>query len=201
MLEHLFGSRTRVKLMGLFLRHPDEPLFVREITRRIGTQINAVRRELANLVRLGLLTEAVVSAKEPAGRKAPGLKRRYYKVNRSFVLLPEVTALIIKARVLLERQLDQEILKLGDVRYLSLMGMFLGMPAPLDLFIVGHVNDELLKKLLQSTEADLGFEINFSLMTPEEYKERKDIGDKFLQSVMQAQQHEVVNRLHERLAE
>jgi predicted transcriptional regulator len=53
MLEQLFGSRTRVKLLGLFLRYPRDPMFVRELTRKIDTQINGVRRELANLLKVG----------------------------------------------------------------------------------------------------------------------------------------------------
>jgi predicted transcriptional regulator len=92
MLEHLFGSKTRVKLLSLFLRHPDEAIFVRELTRRVGTQINAVRRELANLVRFGLIREVVEEGVSEEGVKRPGLKRKYYKVNKSFSLLPEITS-------------------------------------------------------------------------------------------------------------
>ena len=52
MLEQLFGSRTRTKLLYLFLEHPEEAFFVREITRQIKERINSVRRELDNLEKL-----------------------------------------------------------------------------------------------------------------------------------------------------
>ena len=48
MYDQLFGSKTRVKLLALFLTHPNESFYVREITRRLGEQINSIRRELAS---------------------------------------------------------------------------------------------------------------------------------------------------------
>src|SRR6476646_6024673 len=55
MVEQLFGSKTRVKLLSLFFNNPGRPFYVREITRKIDEQINSVRRELANLLSVGLV--------------------------------------------------------------------------------------------------------------------------------------------------
>ena len=200
MLEHLFGSKTRVKLLSLFLRHPDEAIFVRELTRRVGTQINAVRREIANLVRFGLLVEVVEEAPVEEGRKRAGLKRKYYQVDKNFSLLPEVTALIIKAQLMLEQQLDQHLLKLGDVRYLAFMGLFLGKTnAPVDIFLIGErIDKKAMDKLLAHTEAELGVEIRYSLMTTEEFRYRKDITDRFLYAILEAPKNIIVDKLAER---
>lgn len=202
MLEHLFGSRTRVKLLSLFLRHPKEPLFVREITRRVETQINAVRRELANLVRFGLISEITVKD-DPKDdkKKQPGLKKKYYQVNDSFVLLSELTALMVKAQVLLERRLDREITQMGDIRYLAFLGLFLGKTAsaPVDLFIVGRVEKSTLEKFMKKIEDELGFDLNFSYMTLDEYQYRKDITDRFLHSILEAPKNVIIDRLSERV--
>jgi len=56
MIEQLFGSKTRVKLLKLFFSNPNRSFYVREITRIVDEQINSVRRELANLLSLGLIT-------------------------------------------------------------------------------------------------------------------------------------------------
>ena len=63
MLEQLFGSKTRTKLMKLFLLNPEQIYFIRELTRVIDTQINSVRRELDNLEHCGLIR--VVPASDP----------------------------------------------------------------------------------------------------------------------------------------
>lgn len=207
MLEHLFGSKTRVKLLRLFLRNPSEPIFVRELTRRVETQINAVRRELMNLVKLGLVIEAVVE--EPAvtgGKKRPGLKRKYYQLNANFPLLSEISSLILKAQVLLDRRLDKEIAALGDVRYLAFMGAFIqggattgSSAAPaIDLFLVGHVDADAFKTLMTEVEAVFGSELNFSILALDEFRYRKDLGDRFLHSILEAPKKVLIDRLHER---
>ena len=55
MIDSLFGSKTRVKLLNLFLNNLDQSFYVREITRLIDEQINSVRRELANMVSVGVV--------------------------------------------------------------------------------------------------------------------------------------------------
>ena len=206
MLEQLFGSRTRVKLLSLVLRYPHDAMFVRELTRKIDTQINAVRRELQNLLKLGLIIEVdsneEADPEELGTKKTFGVKRRYYMTNPDFPLLPEMTSLIIKAQLMLEKHLDQEIQEYGDVRYLAFLGMFIGKPkAPVDIFIVANGFDaDRLRETLQGMEHDLGTEINFSVMTPEEYAYRKEMTDKFLYAILEAPKNVVVDTLHSRQA-
>lgn len=198
MLEHLFGSRTRVKLLHLFLHRPDDVFFVRELTRRIDTQINAVRREIQNLEKVGLIVQGE-ALEGDADEKRPGLKRKYYKANKNFPLFQEVRAMLLKAHVFLERKLDTEIVKLGDVRYLAFLGAFMGMRnQPVDVFIVGTVDDKKLSKLMEEVGEELEFEINYTCLTPQEFKYRKEIADRFVNGVMIAQKNIVVNRLDEK---
>ncbi|MBI5619863.1 transcriptional regulator, partial [Candidatus Gottesmanbacteria bacterium] len=49
MLEDLIISRVRVKILTLFLSHPGVIFHVRDIVRKIGEEINAVRRELSHM--------------------------------------------------------------------------------------------------------------------------------------------------------
>ncbi len=206
MLEQLFGSRTRVKLLSLFLRYPHDPMFVRELTRKVDTQINAVRRELANMLKLGLITEIESNEEadpEEAGtKKTFGVKRKYYMANPNFPLLPELTSLIVKSQLMLEKHLDDEIQTFGDVRYLAFLGMFIGKPkAPVDIFIVADVFDVAkLRTVVKEMEHDMGTEINFSLMGTEEFRYRKEMTDKFLYAILEAPKNVIVDKLNERNA-
>jgi len=83
-LERLFTSRTRVKLLELFLLHPEREVHVREICRITGLNINAVRRELANLEELGLLRSRRVG------------NARFYTVNILFPVYWELTRILVK---------------------------------------------------------------------------------------------------------
>jgi len=158
-------------------------------------QINAVRREIQNLINLGLLLEEPES-RTNAAKKTPGLKRKYYRVNPQFPLFQELRTLLFKAQIFIDCQLDKELLRLGDVRYLAFLGAFLGLrQQSVDLFIVGDIAQSKLKKIIADTGSELGFDINYTCMTPQEYAYRKEVADRFLHAILQAPKHVVINNL------
>jgi len=55
MLGQLFGSNARVKILKLFLLHPEKKYYIRQLSRDLKLQVNSVRRELENLEKFGLL--------------------------------------------------------------------------------------------------------------------------------------------------
>ncbi|MFA4954233.1 MAG: hypothetical protein WC641_02900 [Patescibacteria group bacterium] len=194
MLEHLFGSKTRLKLLMLFLQSPEEAFYVRELTRRIDTQINAVRREIQNLLRIGLIMEGIASVDSEL--KRPGLKRKYYTANNGFPLMPEVKALLLKAYALMEMHVDEQIMKLGDIKYLAFLGVFTGQKGqPVDVFIVGNVDRSKLTEIMQKLEKAMDSEINYSVMTPQEYAYRKEMADRFLDGILRSPKTIAVNNL------
>ena len=80
-LETLFSSSARVRLLGLFLMTPDRPFYQREIERETGQPIRAVQREVERLEAVGLLL-----------RSSEG-NRVFYRLNPGFPLLAELSAL------------------------------------------------------------------------------------------------------------
>lgn len=189
MLEHLFGSKTRVKLLTIFVHHPDTAYFVRELTRMTHLQINAVRRELQNLEDLQLIVPHSES-------NAAHPDKKHYRVNIEHIIYPELRALLMKAELLVEHDLAQKIIQAGTIHYLALTGMFVGeTDAATDMLIVGSVGKEKLGKLIQKFERELNREINFTVMTPAEYKYRKDMTDRFLYSILERKKLVVVDQL------
>ena len=180
--------------MSLFLNHPEQAYFIRELTRIIDTQINAVRREIDNLIKIGMIIETDEGGDDDA--KRPGLKRKYYIVNKQFPLLNEIQSLMSKSHFLMERRLDSEIIENGDVKYLAFLGSFIGKEGPVDLFIVGEIEKEKLAQVVQKAEQHLGFVVNFTCMSEQEYVYRKDIADRFLLSVFNAPKHVAIDKLN-----
>lgn len=174
MLEKLFGSRTRVKLLRLFFLNVENEFFVREITRKVGERINSVRRELKNLEDLDLIL--------PLEKD----RKKFYHVNAHSVLYHELRALILKTRVSLEKRLIETIEEVGKVRYMVLTGAFTGVKGvPTDMLIVGQVNRPKLDRLIQRFEEDFNAPLNYTVMTSKEFQLRRDITDKFLYDILE----------------
>lgn len=180
--------------MMLFLNQPEEAFFIRELTRRINTQINAVRREIENLSRFGLITE--MEEVDSGQAKRPGLKRKYYKINPSFPLLLEIKSLMIKSHLLMEKTLHREIASIGNVEYLAFMGAFLGQKDPVDLFIVGTLDADKMQQLMNKAERDMNAQINFTCLSPQEFAYRREITDRFLISVLNGNKCVAIDKLN-----
>jgi hypothetical protein len=199
MLEQLFGSKTRVRLLRLFLHDHQRAFFVRELTRRIGSQINAVRNELDNLVKMGLV-EVVDDAAQGDGSAKGAQQRKYFRLDQEALLFPELRALFTKAQVLLEKDFVHKITQLGQVSYIALTGFFTGdESAPTDLIVVGRVNRDKMVALIAAFEREVGKEVNYTVMTPQEYKYRRDVTDRFLYSILESKKIVVLDTISERL--
>src|SRR5882724_11494562 len=122
MVEQLFGSKTRVKLLSLFFNNPGRPFYVREITRKIDEQINSVRRELANLLSVGLI-----------GSEGSN-NRLYYEVNPKyeyyeqlrgiFTTMPMKSEDPIIKETREEDQIAKKLRSTGSIQFAFLTGTF-----------------------------------------------------------------------------
>jgi 23S rRNA pseudoU1915 N3-methylase RlmH len=200
MLEQLFGSKTRVKLLRIFLNHPDRPYYVRELTRELKSQINAVRRELENLESMEIIMIKIVDKEENKikgkKKKIKKKQKKFFIINQNFILYPELKALMLKAELLVEQHLIKKIKELGNINYLVLTGVFVGLKDfPVDILAVGKVNPKRMKSVVKKFERDLGREINYTLLSAQEFKYRRDITDKFLYSILDNKKVVVVDQL------
>ncbi len=190
-IEQLFGSKTRSRLLQLFLNNSTNQYFVRELTRKIDAQLNSVRRELNNLVELGVCEEM----DEVDGPKKE--RKKFYRVNTEFALFDELRALFTKASVLIQQDLVRVLVEEQPIQVLILTGLFAGDPdVETDMLIVGSPDAKALQARMEAFERELGREINYTVMPTEEYLYRKDISDRFLLSILEGE-HVVIHNAFE----
>ena len=191
MFEQLFGSKTRVKLLNLFLNNEDMSFYVREITRKIDEQINSVRRELANLKSLNIVTN----------KKKNG--KLYYKVNPNVEIFPELKGMFRKIANELsdENKIAKELKKVGVIRYAALMGKFTDDPTnSIDLFIVGDIDKRKFLPFLKDMENETDKEINYTILSIKEFKDRQMLFDRFVSEIFSVKQEIVVNQLEVKIS-
>ncbi|MDP2709541.1 MAG: winged helix-turn-helix domain-containing protein [bacterium] len=199
MLDKLFGSKTRVKILKLFLLHPAEKFYIRQLARDLKLQLNSVRRELENLENFGILTSAVKGEEAGAESDAAagrGQEKKYFRANPDFILFDEIKALIVKAQVLYEKDFSRKLQSTGKVKLLILTGIFVNnQSALIDMLLVGKFNKIKLAKLIKELETELGKEINFTVFDPQEFKYRRDITDIFLYGILEGKKMVVIDEV------
>lgn len=184
MIEQLFGSRTRVKLLKLFLTNPNTAFFVRELTRKIDEQLNSVRRELANLTNLGMVLSNSHDDK------------KFFQLNPAFVLNEELKAVLLKSQLLTEQDLIKRLREAGKIKYLALTGLFTGAKSTAtDILIVGKVDKNLLTRVIDRFQKEVGKEVNYTVLSTREFNERRSLGDKFIVTVLNSPKVIVVDEV------
>ena len=175
MLENLITSKTRVKLLYIFLNSPSDMYHVRELVRRSEEEINAVRRELILLEKRGIL------------QREQRANRVYYYLDKSYTFYFDLIRIYSKAMGLGGDIIKNKV-KLGKIKYAMLSGGFVTRtktnPEEVDLLVVGTVVLPELALFVRSEEAKRGREINYTVMTEEEFNFRKKRRDPFISSII-----------------
>lgn len=177
MLEDLVISKVRVKLIDIFFANPTEIYHVRGLVRKTGEEINAVRRELLHLESHGILK------KEPRGN------RLYYWINPNYDLCPELLAIVSK-----ETGLGGQIIKnrnrIGKIVFCIFSSKFVKRETRkeegVDVLVVGDIVMAELSALIRAEEEKRGKEVNYTIMTNEEFNFRRKRRDPFLLSILES---------------
>lgn len=192
MIDSLFGSRTRVKLLHLFFNNPGKSFYVREITRLIDEQINSVRRELSNMLEVGVIKSASADNK------------LFYDVNQRYDYYAPLKEIFgdsfdktgrSKAKVAHtqgeDRPWAEKLRAIQDVSIAIVSGKLVQSSASsIDILIAGPKTPKLMK-LIQSIEEYEGHDMTYSVMEYEEFYYRLSVRDKFIMEPL-SNRHEVI---------
>lgn len=192
MIEQLFGSKTRVKLLQLFYSNPNRSFYVREITRKIDEQINSVRRELSNLLSIGIITSDTNN------------NRLYYEVNQKFEYfrpLQEIFGGGVKKSVS-KKVVDGDVASIAEADLKSVghidLAVYTGQftrddSTGVDFLVVGEVNPNAMQKYVDQLEAKENKSIRYTVMTLPDFQYRQQIRDRFIVAITQSKKQVLVD--------
>lgn len=185
MIDKLFGSKTRVKLLHLFLNHPGQSFYVREITRIIDEQINSVRRELSNMLEVGVITSDTADNK------------LYYQVNQRYEFYTALRAIFAGEAIdatkpsladdtkAVSDQYLSAIAGLASLRVAIIAGMLVrGSTSSVDVLLVGTIPAAKAKAAMAIIEKLEGREINYTVMSNDDFYYRLSVRDKFISEIL-----------------
>jgi len=183
-LEDIIISRVRVKILTLFFTHPGTIFHVRDIVRQVSEEINAVRRELAHMEKAGMVS------------KEQRANRLFYSFRKDYPLYYDLLELVSKTSGL-GLDLIKHRAKLGRIKFAMLSGRYLRGLAKksstdVDLLVVGNVVLPELSQLVKAEEVRREREINYTVMTEEEFIFRKRRRDPFALSILEGSRSMII---------
>lgn len=179
MIDALFGSKTRVKLLHLFLNNSGKAFYVREITRLIDEQINSVRRELSNMLEVGIITN------DSANNKL------YYEVNQRYEYYVPFRVIFADEHIEAAKDIkagkdwQSLIRELAGMRLAVLAGVLVkGSASSVDLLLVGDVLPAKLKNTIKKVEKIEARELNYTVLSYDEFYYRLSVRDRFITEIL-----------------
>jgi predicted nucleotidyltransferase len=176
-LERLFSSRVRIRLLTHFLLHPEARDHIRALASEVDAQYSAVWKELNNLEKAGLLQSETLGG------------RKIFTLNSQFPIIPELRNILLKT--VGAGDLVRECLRdLEGIEVAFIFGSFAeGEPdaeSDLDIMLIGDLEIAQITPLITKMEERLARNVNYVLLAKDEWKSRLEDGDPFTTNVRDA---------------
>lgn len=172
MLERLFRSGAEVKVLGVALFRND--LHLREISRLASVSVSEAKKELDSLIEIGVLKS----------QKRGNLV--VFNINPLCPFIEELKLLYMKTEGIF-RQLRNALSGIGGIKYAFVYGSVakgsFREKSDLDLFIIGHVDEEKVAAACLKVQSESGREINFIIWEESNFVREVSMGNSFANAV------------------
>ncbi len=185
-LEKLFGSAARVKIIRFFFLHPNDIFTSKEIVNKCKISSSAVRREILLLKSIGFI------------KKLEKKKIEAVVLNEFFPLLNSLRNFVVDSAPGDKEKILKSLKKLGKIKLIIISGIFLGTKSigP-DLLLVGDgVRQSNLEKVLKNIELTTGKEIVYGLFDTKEFLYRLGMNDKFILDILDFSHEKLFDKLN-----
>jgi len=184
-LETLFGCRSRWRIIKFFILNDNSAMTVNEIKTKNKLSASESSTVIGQLIKARFLFSRLKN------------KQKIYYLNSRYPFYQELKNLVIKSNVYPQCSSLRRVEKLGEVKLALVSGAFINYPrAKTDLLVVGDlISKAKFNHLLEELEAELGREINYSLLSFQEFKYRANMFDKFILEIFEEPHEIIVNKV------
>lgn len=174
MKNALLDTKSKQKILVTLSQHPRRFFSVKELALRTGAGPAAIRRVMP------------LFSKHDAVSQVRKRHERYYQINRSSSLFPELSMFFPTKKSAVRDPLERIIASSGDIKFAVLTGVFTGMTdAAADLLLVGKASEKKQAKMIKQLEDIVGVEVNYALIAENEFFERMYSYDWFVKEIME----------------
>jgi len=184
-LEQLFDSPIKVKLLKLFLRNPETSFEFKEIISRTKAKTPVARRQVKKLESIKFITAKWKK------------KKKSYSINSGFDFYNELKTLVLKSSPASKKKILKHLRTLGRINLAIISGVFVNIDnARIDLMIVGDsIKNNKLITFIKDLESEVGREIDYVVLSTADFKYRYDMFDRFIKDVLEKPHEKLINKL------
>ncbi|MEK7213654.1 MAG: hypothetical protein AAB637_00855 [Patescibacteria group bacterium] len=200
-LAKLFGNATKVKLMRSFLFNQDKAYTLSEIIERTKANKREVKRELSELIKIGITKKRPVIREIHSKR---GKKIQIKKVNdtgyfldQKFPYLQALQNLLITVSLHADEALLRKFASVGKIKLFIASGVFIQeWDTRVDLLIAGdNLNLSRLDHVIKSIESEVGKEITYSAFETSDFEYRYGVHDRLIRDIFDFPHTVLINKL------
>lgn len=168
-------SKARQRLLAYYFTNPKARHHLRDLAERLNLDPSNLSKELRRLEHSGLFQSEI------SGRQ------KYFCLNHRYPLMNEVRNIVVKT-IGAVPLISESLKRTAGIREAYLYGSFArnqqDEASDIDVLVIGDPQEQLLVQAVQKLERQLGREINYTVLTPQEFASRRARKDAFLKHLL-----------------
>jgi len=201
-LEKLFGSAAKVKIIKLFLFNPDLAFDTSGAAERAKISKAVARKEIANLEKISFLKSRtyVKEVRRQKDRKLKTFRKKVngWTLNPGFSYIEDLKSFLGNINPFKHKDIIDRISRAGKIQLLIISGIFIKDPdSRADLLVVGDgIRQNYLDNIIRTIESEIGREIRYAVFETPEFNYRYSIFDKLIRDILDYPHEKIINKLN-----
>lgn len=201
-LEKLFGSAAKVKIIKLFLFNPGSAFDSSQAAERAKVSRAVTRREIANLEKIGFLKPKfyIKEIKRQKNRSIETFRKRVngWTLDQKFPYIEAIKSFLSNINPFKHKDITDKISRAGKIQLLIISGIFIKNPdSRVDLLVVGdNLKQGQLDNIVKTIESEIGKEIRYAVFETSEFNYRHSMFDKLIRDILDYPHEKIINKLN-----
>jgi len=200
-LDKLFGSAAKVRIMRLFLFNDGENFDISDISQRMDLDPRVVRREVQLLEKIGFLRRRIYFKQitRKRGKKIIISRKRTqgWNLEPKFPHIAVLTNLLINTHLIRHKDILRKLQSCGKIKLVILAGVFIHEPdSRVDILIVGdNLKRGRIVDVIRSIEITIGKELKYASFETADFNYRNSMYDKLIRDILDYRHEIIVDKL------
>ena len=200
-LERIFGSAAKVKLIKLFLFNPEVAYDAAEASQRTQISKGLARKEIINLFRIGFIKPRTYSKeiRRQKNRSVATMRKKTngWTLDTHFPYIDALQSFLSQINPFRHKDIIDKISKAGKIQLLIISGVLIKEEdSRADLLVVGdHLKIGMLENIIKSIESEIGKELRYAVFETSEFNYRYSMFDKLIRDILDYPHEKIINKL------